>query len=567
MPGIDTRNVKAAEVGSVVGSQGLANEFAGIGEMAGAFVKGVAGIHQHVELTKAKDAKAKTQAELAEFQIGQLETNIEQNTQSLEANFSDEELQNFRKAQSFEERLTLAEQKGGSAVRSLLRTKRMRALADAIARDPANREEYVKIFKAVPLDKGEDLENKLDPIEEARVRAQAQLVQSQATALANAGYITAVDIGNLSPAQISEKYENSGLAKLTRQAEAMDLQATVLEKGEKITEANVTRALDDFEKDNPNVIRGSIFSATSATLEEIKGMGDISQSERAAFVKAEKAKIVAALQQKTGGLSREKIESRYANELAVYDTLEGYDPVAESGQALENQIKYLSVSVFEDQITSNGDLLAAKALQDGLPTMMRDIGVQSLFGRKFTTALTNIMQDNPADLSSIHKFGKQSPAEAGDVLSQAANAVAFDDAPAEVQAATLITMTEALGLDYGEGRGEIIGRTVEQLSNPIFAEAWAKAASESADPEAAQLQIKRAGRQFSQFISDAITALEGNLGEQAQFVIDEKAGTISLANGTGPNSTALVGKINAAIKSIAHMNGTTDYARILREFE
>ena len=195
MPGIDADSLQAQEVQSYTGSRGLRDTTGQAAAIAGAFAAGVAGVGDYFATKRAKEEAKANEARLAEFQTAQIADVVDQNNAQIREAFTDEEFEKFQSASNAAERLQMAEAKGVS--KQLVEVRRQRALSDAIAKDPANREEYVKIFKGI--DTGED---RRDLYAEQLQQAEAKELGRKADALLKIGVIDSVD--GLDPKDVND---------------------------------------------------------------------------------------------------------------------------------------------------------------------------------------------------------------------------------------------------------------------------------------------------------------------------------------------------------------------------
>lgn len=564
MAGIDVSNLKAAEVQQTVGSGGLANEFGGIAELAGAFVQGVAGIHGHIKTKQATAKAADDAAKVAQFQVGQLEQTVEQQEALVESAFTDEELSKFKASTDLNERLKMAESKGVS--QNLIEVRRQKALADAISRDPANRAEYVKIFKDVKSATDHSLDSQINAQDKAIAQAQAAETGRRTQLLMQNGYVTTTE--GLTPERVDGLYKASGLETLEVKINDADLQLRLQEKGMALTENNIKNELRLFEQENPEVVPGFVGTTVTATLGNLRNMKNADQATRNQLVAQARAGVISDLSAKTG-LSAADVASRYSPLLSQFDSLNNYDPNSEQAAVVETRLKLASTMRLEGLLENDPDLQKLKSLQDGLPVMFRDVGVQGQAGRMLTNSFINVMEggDTLLDRRGILNAVNQDPDGVAKFFGTAMESVAFDEPVTEVQAASLTSMSEVLSLNYGqENSAKIYGRVLPYLSSPRMAEAWAAAKSSSPDPEQVELSLRKTGRNLSLFIDDSISSIGAVLGTTPQFEINEEAGEIKV-NSTNRTVQANVAKINQTIKALAHMEGHTDYAKVLREGE
>lgn len=562
MPGINADEMKAQEVQSFTGSGGLANEFGGLTAAAGAFVQGVAGIHSHLKAKQEAKAEAASDARTAEFQTAQLSDSINQNQAQIDAVFSEDELAAFNKNTNLAERLKIAESKGVD--RQLTEVRRMRALSDAIKKDPANRDEYVKIYQDVKTSNAFQAE--LTTADDAIQKAQAVELGRKAQLLIQNNQLNSTD--GATPQKIEQLWQDSGLARLEGKINdsSSDITTRLTEKGLAVTPANIKAELNVYERENPEVIPGFVTTTITATLAKLKTDKSLDQGARDTLVAEAKASAIAGLS-KRSGLNGAEVSDRYSYLLEQFKSLDGYDPTKERAAAMESEIAFLSNATFLNLVKNKPDALGLKAIQDHYSNALRDAGIQIQTEGIVTSLIHSAVTQKAVGVDEnawLEQMGVD-PEGTAKVVKNVLDTAAFVEQPTAIQAAALTSMSGILAVNYGGKGNRIIGQSLEALSSPNMIGGWRAAIEGTGDPEKVSFQLKRAGRNISSYMASSAVAVN-SLDENAVWTTDEKTGTVSIKS-ADPRVTAHVTRLNQSIKAIAHMEGHQDYGKILREWD
>jgi len=212
--------------------------------------------------------------------------------------------------------------------------------------------------------------------------------------------------------------------------------------------------------------------------------------------------------------------------------------------------------------------LAAKAIYDNIPGVMRDAGVQGQFAQPLLKAVQGALSGDPAqsnfDAAAAARAGRRNPEKAGNLLRDLLNGVNEPNVSEEVRSAAVLGTLDAINVNYGEAGSEILGRSVDAMAVEGMDKTWRKAVESSGQDLSAK--ITQASAQYSALVDSTIETLTKNIGEEPDFDVDEKTGVVRVLNSSSPNTVALTNKINSTVRAIAHINGMNDYAKVLQEF-